>query len=61
MEKIQVGDVVTWRPKPNALAIAGCKVLELGETETGQPAAELDCGRLGIANALVEHLTKETE
>jgi hypothetical protein len=61
MRDIKVGDYVTWRPRPNAMPVTGCKVLEFGETEDGQPAARLDCGRLGEINALVEHLTLESD
>lgn len=58
---IKVGQFVTWRSanNPNALGFTGCKVLELGETEDGQPAAKLDCGRFGEANALVSELHPE--
>jgi hypothetical protein len=61
MRDIKVGDYVTWRPRPNAMPVTGCKVLEFGETEDGRPAARLDCGRLGEINALVEHLTLESD
>jgi hypothetical protein len=61
MRDIEVGDYVTWRPRPNAMPVTGCKVLEFGETEDGRPAARLDCGRLGEINALVEHLTLESD
>jgi hypothetical protein len=43
------------------MPVTGCKVLEFGETEDGRPAARLDCGRLGEINALVEHLTLESD
>jgi hypothetical protein len=58
---IKVGDFVTWgRAKnPNALAFTGAKVLELGETADGQPAAKLDLGKYGVANALVSELEFE--
>jgi hypothetical protein len=61
MRDIKVGDYVIWRPRPNAMPVTGCKVLEFGETEDGRPAARLDCGRLGEINALVEHLTLESD
>lgn len=58
---IKVGDFVTWGKKgrPEVLAMTGCKVLELGEDESGRPAARLDLGRFGEAGALVEDLTLE--
>jgi plastocyanin len=60
---VKVGDVVTWRnaEKPHALGFTGCKVLELGHTEDGRPAAKLDLGHLGEANALVSDLTVEAD
>lgn len=59
--KIKVGDKVTWREKPNALAVTGCIVKELGEAPDGQPAALLDCGRFGDNNAYVKHLFLEED
>lgn len=47
MTTIKVGDTVTWRhgkskSKRNLpLGIAGCKVLEIGVGEDGEPAAKL--------------------
>jgi hypothetical protein len=60
-KQIQVGDFVTWRSaeNPNALGFTGCQVLELGESEDGQPAARLNLGRFGVANALIADLVKE--
>ena len=55
---IEVGDIVTWRSAPNALGIANCKVLKLGEDEHGNPAALIDA--LGQqAGALIAHLHHE--
>ena len=58
---IQVGDTVKWGSKanPHALAFTGCKVLELGQTEDGRPAARLDLGRFGEACAAVDELVRE--
>jgi hypothetical protein len=55
---IKLGDVVRWGSKknPNALAFTGARVVELGETEDGKPAAKLDLGRYGEACALVDDL-----
>lgn len=44
---IKPGDVVTWRSaaKPGSrnvpLGVANCRVLELGESEDGRPAAKI--------------------
>jgi hypothetical protein len=46
MSKVQVGDLVTWRkagrPGFEPLGIANCKVIELGESEGGEPAALIE-------------------
>lgn len=44
---VKVGDVVTWRGKAKSdkyepLGVANCKVLEIGETSDGEPAALIE-------------------
>lgn len=58
---IKVGDFVSWgnATNKNALAFTGCKVLALGETKDGKPAARIDLGRFGETNALVSELVPE--
>jgi hypothetical protein len=65
---IEVGDIVTWRSgkskaKKNVpLGVAGCKVLELGSTERGEPAAVLKLPPffgVDTANGYVADLEKD--
>jgi hypothetical protein len=61
-DAVKVGDRVTWKSgkNPHALAITGCLVLALGETDDGRPAATVRLERFDTeANALVADLTVE--
>jgi hypothetical protein len=43
--KVKVGDTVTWQRRTNAVAVIGCKVLEILNTEVGH-AARIDASIL---------------
>ena len=57
MSEIKVGDMVTFRTRPNALALTGCKVVGLPAAYEGEPVALIDVGRFapgdGAAQAFV--------
>jgi uncharacterized protein YijF (DUF1287 family) len=57
---MQVGDIVTWRKAgmPNAIGVRGCKVLSLGTSEDGKPAALIEAMGQEVG-ALVEDLHLE--
>lgn len=62
---IKVGDTVTYRTRPNAMALAGCKVVALEVECDNQPGALIDVGRFAPDGkpvaVLLEHLHLEPE
>jgi hypothetical protein len=70
---IRVGDTVTWRSGKSAnkgiapIGIANCRVVELSETATGQPAAIIKLpaamiqgiGRVDMVSALIADLEND--
>jgi len=62
---IKVGDTVTWGKAHAAskgldpLGVAGCKVVKLGESEDGEPAALIAVFGGGTCGALLADLHKD--
>jgi hypothetical protein len=60
---IKVGDTVTWRkagrPGFEPLGVTGCKVLDFGTAENGEPAAVIEAMGQRV-NAYVKDLHPET-